>query len=128
MEVLNDKELQQIAERLYRFMNPEGTMDTPNSAYISTDKWYRQYRTVDTRLGFLEWCIKEKGTQYQPVSVVSDGDGHWYVIPSKDAGLFVSMLERGEADEYTEFNDRFGRYMTGGDINNKQLYAAVDVL
>lgn len=52
-----------------------------------------------------------------------DGDGHWYVIPFEMKDLFFSELEKGEQDEWENFITLFSQYMTGGDLNNTQLYA-----
>lgn len=57
------------------------------------------------------------------VYVVQDNDCHWYVIPYDLKDEFFSELEKGEADEYESFCEKFDQYMTGGDINNVQLYA-----
>lgn len=57
------------------------------------------------------------------VFVVQDNDCHWYVIPFDLKDEFFKELESGESDEYDSFIDKFSQYMTGGDINNTQLYA-----
>lgn len=64
------------------------------------------------------------------VYVVQDDDCHWYVIPFDLKDKFFELeeimngeneVEFDEAD--TEFNKLFSQYMTGGDLNNIQLYA-----
>lgn len=59
------------------------------------------------------------------VKVVTDGDGHWYVVPVELADTFTEMLSAGEADEYNAFNEMFSMYRTGGDLNNAELWAEV---
>lgn len=116
------------ADKLYRHMNPEGKMDTPNTAYILTEKWYKEYIETESPLEFFEWCLENKGMhvkKMQPVAAVEDDDGHWYVIPAAEADLFCTMLKHGEADEYYEFNQKFSRYTTGGSLNNIQLHAEI---
>jgi len=60
--------------------------------------------------------------EYTRVSVESDDDGHWYVIPHSKVEQFQKMLSEGEEDEWSEFEENFGEYRTGGDINNIELY------
>lgn len=58
-----------------------------------------------------------------PVKVMSDEDGHWYIIPNDKAKQFLKDLSgpRKIADE--DFDEIYGKYRTGGDINLVQLYA-----
>ena len=53
----------------------------------------------------------------EPVYVVSDDDGHWYLIP------VALRLEFYNTTDENEFNNKFAKYRTGGDINLVQLYA-----
>lgn len=41
------------------------------------------------------------------LSFMSDGDGHWYLIPIDRVDKFNKMLEEGEDDSYCEFNNEF---------------------
>lgn len=64
----------------------------------------------------------------QKVKAISDDDGHWYVVPDDLANEFRMLLRRiyADVDDYVlqnDFNAKFGRYRTGGDLNNIQLYA-----
>lgn len=55
-------------------------------------------------------------------------EGVWYVIPSKMHKQFNKLLEKATEDNYDkqeEFNEKFGAYRTGGDLNNIQLYAEI---
>lgn len=58
----------------------------------------------------------------QKVHAIKDDDGHWYVIPSEKEVEFHNLLNGGERTE-DEFIEKFSQYMTGGDLNNIQLYA-----
>lgn len=49
-----------VAEKLYYHVNPNTRMDVPNSAYITTEKWYREWQNTETDLGLFEWCIENK--------------------------------------------------------------------
>lgn len=63
-------------------------------------------------------------SQLQPVEVHQDNDSHWYVIPKNLASQFHSLLrDCEESDDWEPFEDTFGAYRTGGDINLVQLYA-----
>lgn len=54
-----------------------------------------------------------------------DDDGHWYVIPFEMKDEFISDLEGLGHDNYEEWEDKYSQYMTGGDLNNVQLYADI---
>ncbi len=66
------------------------------------------------------------------VYAVQDNDCHWYVIPFELKDEFFELeskingeneIEAVEADE--KFIELFSQYMTGGDLNNTQLYAEI---
>lgn len=59
------------------------------------------------------------------VYAVQDNDCHWYVIPFELKDQFFQDEENGEADEWESFNEKYSQYMTGGDLNNVQLYAEI---
>jgi hypothetical protein len=61
----------------------------------------------------------------QKVIAVQDDSGHWYVIPAELESEFNKLVDCAD-DDYDlqkEFMERFSQYMTGGDLNNTQLYA-----
>ena len=35
-------------------------MNCPNSVYIATEKWYREWQNTETDLSLFDWCIKFK--------------------------------------------------------------------
>lgn len=61
--------------------------------------------------------------------VAVECDGDWYVIPSEMHDEFSSLSEKAEDSEdydaQDEFNEKFGKYATGGDLNLIQLYADI---
>ena len=64
-------------------------------------------------------------TQFQRVKATQDEDGHWYVIPELLYKLFRADLENEEIVESGGFDNKYGKYRTGGDLNLVQLYAEV---
>lgn len=64
-------------------------------------------------------------TSLQKVKCVMDDDGHWYVIP---IDLSDSFLKDGQDEEMVdsgEFDNKYGKYRTGGDLNSVQLFAEI---
>lgn len=64
------------------------------------------------------------------VKAVEDGDGHWYVIPNELLGTFQNYMNSldFESEDYElidKFEEEFGQYKTGGDLNNTQLYVEI---
>lgn len=59
------------------------------------------------------------------VAVKCDGD--WYVIPAEMHDDFSKLSEKAcdseNYDAQDEFNNKYGQYATGGDLNLVQLYA-----
>ena len=42
----------EVAEKLYKYVNPTSKMNCPNSVYITTEKWYNEWLNTDTDLNF----------------------------------------------------------------------------
>jgi len=66
------------------------------------------------------------------VVAVRDDSSHWYVIPLEMKEEFFKLQEKLRSDDYPnryddedEFIEKFSKYMTGGDLNNIQLYADI---
>jgi len=59
------------------------------------------------------------------VKAVKDDDGHWYVIPNDMLSEFYKELENTEFVDSGEFDNKYGNYRTGGDLNNVQLFADI---
>ena len=61
--------------------------------------------------------------EYQRVYITQDEDGHDYVIPYDKKEEFGRLCEVSyESEEFDEFEEKFGEYMTGGDINELEIY------
>lgn len=60
----------------------------------------------------------------QKVKCTTDESGHWYVIPES----LYPFFRIDEDDEYMiqcQFDAKWGKYRTGGDLNLVQLYAEI---
>ena len=67
-----------------------------------------------------------KDKKIQKVYATQDESWHWYVIPFDLHNEFLRISEELEKTNYedcSEFDEKFGQYLTGGDLNNVQLYA-----
>ena len=67
--------------------------------------------------------------KFKKVYCTQDDCGHWYVIPLELADSFNAYMEQDMDENYDlqdEFEDKFGQYRTGGDLNNVQLYIKED--
>jgi hypothetical protein len=58
----------------------------------------------------------------EKVKAIKDESGHWYVLPI----YLVDDFYKDEQDENFvdsgKFDNKYGKYMTGGDLNLIQLY------
>ncbi len=66
--------------------------------------------------------------QMQKVIATQDESSHWYVIPLNIYDEFRQLHEKACDDDYEaqeEFEAKFGKYRTGGWLNNIQLYAEI---
>lgn len=61
-------------------------------------------------------------TVYKKVKVVNDDDGHWFVIPNELKDSFYKDLDNESFVDSGGFGEKYGKYMTGGDLNLVQLY------
>lgn len=69
---------------------------------------------------------------YQRVACIKDINGDWFVIPYElKTGFYnteealINMEEKDYSEHLNltnEFEDKFGEYRTGGDLNLKELY------
>ena len=57
-----------------------------------------------------------------PVKVISDGDGHNYIIPNHRQEEYEVNLTDTDFINSGRFDDKWSEFRTGGDINNRQLY------
>jgi hypothetical protein len=64
-------------------------------------------------------------SKIQKVKALKDESGHWYIIPND----LVQSFRKDEQDEdfidSGEFDNKYGKYRTGGDLNLVQLYAVI---
>ena len=60
------------------------------------------------------------------VKAVSDESGHWYVIPNYLDDEFDKDVQDADFGDSGGFDDKYGKYRTGGALNNIQLYAEID--
>jgi hypothetical protein len=62
MPELNQEQLISIADELYKEQNPNGTMCTPNSVYITVlEKWYPKYLEKSRMIDFKVWVNETYG-------------------------------------------------------------------
>lgn len=50
----------ETAEKLYKHVNPNTKMDTPNSVYITVEKWAKKWSESKSELTLFDWCIANK--------------------------------------------------------------------
>jgi hypothetical protein len=62
-------------------------------------------------------------TTLQKVKAVKDESGHWYVIPETLLPFFRIDEEYESMIDSGQFDDKWGKYRTGGDLNLVQLWA-----
>lgn len=63
--------------------------------------------------------------ELQKVVATRDEAGHWYVIPKDMREEFNRDSANEEMCDSGEFDSKWGRYRTGGDLNLIQLYAEI---
>lgn len=59
------------------------------------------------------------------VKAVQDESGHWYIIPNDLVDDFYKDSEDESLIDSGKFDDKWSKYMTGGDLNLVQLYAEI---
>jgi len=50
----------EVAEKVYYHVNPTTKMNVPNTAYITTEKWYKEWLLTETDLDLFNWILKTK--------------------------------------------------------------------
>jgi hypothetical protein len=66
-------------------------------------------------------------SELKKVKATQDDSGHWYVIPEELYDQFEKDNQNESMADSGEFDDLYGQYRTGGDLNNVQLYAYLDL-
>ena len=61
----------------------------------------------------------------QKISAVQDESGHWYVIPAEELNSFWFDGENEDMVDSGDFDSKWGKYRTGGDLNLVQLWAEI---
>ena len=61
------------------------------------------------------------------VKAIQDESGHWYVIPNELVSEFYKDEKNENFVDSGGFYYKYTKYMTGGDLNNNQLYAEIDI-
>lgn len=59
------------------------------------------------------------------VKAVTDDDGHRYIIPYETIDEFYSDQENEDMVDSGSFDNKWGKYRTGGDLNIAQLWAEI---
>ena len=59
----------------------------------------------------------------EKVKVIQDESGHWYVIPNDLLDEFSDDEENESMVDSGKFDEKWGEYRTGGDLNLVQLWA-----
>ena len=59
------------------------------------------------------------------VKAIQDESGHWYIIPNDKLKEFSIDEQNEDMIDSGEFDNKWGQYMTGGDLNLIQLYAEI---
>lgn len=88
-----------------------------------------EFDLIDVLTEFAARLIEKAAVlELKQVAAVQDESSHWYVIPATLKEEFYVRLENSYTDEFQEgyFEDQFGKYMTGGDLNLVELYAKID--
>lgn len=61
----------------------------------------------------------------QKIVAIKDDSDHWYVIPADKEKEFYRDLAVEDLIDSGEFDNKWGKYRTGGDLNNVQLWAEI---
>jgi len=59
----------------------------------------------------------------QKVVARQDDSGHWFVMPNELEDDFDNNLDNEDFVDSGGFDEKYGKYMTGGALNLVQLYA-----
>ena len=59
------------------------------------------------------------------VKAIQDNSCHWYVVPIDLVDQFYKDMQDEDFVDSGKFDDKYGKYMTGGGLNLIQLYAEV---
>lgn len=57
---MDNNDVIQVAEKLYREKNPESKMDVPSFAYEFVEKWAKEWFFANSELSLYEWIKQNK--------------------------------------------------------------------
>ena len=64
-------------------------------------------------------------SKIQKVKAIKDESGHWYVIPNDLVNEFMKDEQDEDFVDSGDFDNKYRKYRTGGDLNLVQLYAVI---
>jgi len=82
-----------------------------------------QNTTFDIFVSVATDLLRELEETPMEVKAWTDDSGHWYIIPNDIEDEFINDLADEEMVDSGQFDNKYGQYRTGGDLNNIQLYA-----
>jgi hypothetical protein len=73
--------------------------------------------------------VVKLGDNMIKIKALRDESSHWYLVPNEFCDEFNKLQNKLSCEEYPDrdndekyFIEKFSQYMTGGDLNNVQLY------
>ena len=78
--------------------------------------------TIDYFIQKIETLISSRADGWVKVKAIKDESGHWYVIPNELLSDFRKDESNEDMVDSGDFDDKYGQYRTGGDLNLVQLY------
>lgn len=61
----------------------------------------------------------------QKVKAIQDKNGDWFVIPEQLLPFYYIDCEDDALIDTGQFDNKWGKYLTGGDLNLVQLWAEI---
>jgi hypothetical protein len=83
------------------------------------------FKKADDDINEQEILEQAAATNVDKVKAVRDYSGHWYIIPNELYQNFLKDLDNEDMVDSGKFSEKYGKYMTGGDLNLVQLYANI---
>jgi hypothetical protein len=95
--------------------------DTGGYIHITTPA-HDLFEWFKSKLSASKNTVSNEGEKYEKVNAVQDESGDWFVIPSELVGQFMQENLNDDMCYSGEFDNKWGQYRTGGDLNLVQLY------
>jgi hypothetical protein len=83
------------------------------------------FKKADDDINEQEILEQAAATNIDKVKAVRDYSGHWYIIPNELYQNFLKDLDNEDMVDSGKFSEKYGKYMTDGDLNLVQLYANI---